>query len=368
MHRLWLSVISRCGYRYRQFLLSPDTLLGIPNTRKRYYCIAVFNENHNNNSQQTIAGIISQSIALSSFPGVEEEDEEQDEEKRTRKRKDGEENQSQKKKNDDDVNKDTNDNDEEDHEEEADESEEPPGDNEDHLDDENPLHEQNESSSTDPTTTVFTSLPLPLPHLSSEAITEPKTIEETLLRRISSQEWQQYNNNNNNSSTNPLLVPRSILQSSWAKKHLSIVSLDSRLSYCFTKGYGKIFDHSAGSCLFIPSPTSSFSSSISSSSGLMDDNEERELYRKEFQEIDRENLPSYYGRIRLFHPNELLAIFGYPNEFRFPPLRENQESDNSSNNGDPRLSPELLRQFGCIGNSINISVVKAVMNYLFEEF
>jgi site-specific DNA-cytosine methylase len=210
MQRLWLSVISRCGYRYRQFLLSPDSLLGIPNTRKRYYCIAVFDENHtSSNIQQTIVGI-SQSIELPSFPRVEEDQEQEEEQgeedgegKRKIKRKNGEENKNQsQKKNDngDDNNKDNTDRYEEDYDEEDnEESEEQPGEKDDKLDDGNDnnhslLQKQNENSSTDPITTVFTSLPHHLPPLSSETIiTEPKTIEETLLRRISPQEWQQYN-------------------------------------------------------------------------------------------------------------------------------------------------------------------------------
>lgn len=65
--------------------------------------------------------------------------------------------------------------------------------------------------------------------------------------------------------------------------------------------------------------------------------------------MNRSDLPSYYGRIRRFHPDELLAISGFPKGFSWP-------------------SGELLsleKCSGVVGNSVNVAVVKCVMQALF---
>lgn len=128
------------------------------------------------------------------------------------------------------------------------------------------------------------------------------------------------------SDMSQLLVSRSTLSASWAVKGLSVARPSDRLTFCFTKGYGKLVDRSAGSCYLDPSL-----------SGLTD------------EPLDRANLPSYEGKIRLFHPNELLRFFGFPEDFTFPA-------------GMP-----LRQQYNCIGNSINVAVVGQVMAYLFAK-
>ena len=65
--------------------------------------------------------------------------------------------------------------------------------------------------------------------------------------------------------------------------------------------------------------------------------------------IDRTDLPSYHRRIRRFHPDELLAISGFPCTFIWP--------KNSKIN--------LEKCSGVVGNSINVSVVRCVMQVLF---
>ena len=65
--------------------------------------------------------------------------------------------------------------------------------------------------------------------------------------------------------------------------------------------------------------------------------------------INRSDLPSYYGRIRRFHPDELLSISGFPKEFTWPSA--------------DRLS--LEKCCGVVGNSVNVAVVKCVMQSLF---
>jgi site-specific DNA-cytosine methylase len=65
--------------------------------------------------------------------------------------------------------------------------------------------------------------------------------------------------------------------------------------------------------------------------------------------IDRSDLASLYGSVRLFDPEEMLLISGFPTWFKFPenfPLR---------------------KKFSCIGNSVNITVVRAVMQSMFNN-
>jgi site-specific DNA-cytosine methylase len=65
--------------------------------------------------------------------------------------------------------------------------------------------------------------------------------------------------------------------------------------------------------------------------------------------VNRSDLPSYHGRIRRFHPDELLAISGFPKAFSWP-------------------SGELLsleKCSGVVGNSVNVAVVKCIMQALF---
>lgn len=65
--------------------------------------------------------------------------------------------------------------------------------------------------------------------------------------------------------------------------------------------------------------------------------------------INRSDLPSYYGRIRRFHPDELLSISGFPKGFIWPHATQ--------------LS--LEKCCGVVGNSVNVAVVKCVMQALF---
>lgn len=65
--------------------------------------------------------------------------------------------------------------------------------------------------------------------------------------------------------------------------------------------------------------------------------------------IDRSKLPSYHRTIRRFHPDELLAISGFPSNFIWP---KNKKIN-------------LEKCSGVVGNSINVSVVRRVMQVLF---
>jgi tRNA (cytosine38-C5)-methyltransferase len=117
------------------------------------------------------------------------------------------------------------------------------------------------------------------------------------------------------------------LSASWAGPRISVTGQHDTTTYCFTKGYGRIFDKSTGSCLLIDA--------------------EGPLSHPDFA-IDRSKMAALAGRVRLFHPDELLSMFGFPPEFKFP------------------AEIPMRKQLACIGNSVNINVVRAVMEALFE--
>jgi hypothetical protein len=132
----------------------------------------------------------------------------------------------------------------------------------------------------------------------------------------------------------PLYLPITVLAAPWAPKRLSIVGRYDKTSYCFTNSYGRLFDRSSGSCYY--------------------ENAEGPLADAAYS-IDRANLPTYQGRIRKFHPDELLTLSGFPDGFIWP-------SASSTSSGKEML---LKRKFACVGNSINVKVVRAVMEVLF---
>lgn len=119
-----------------------------------------------------------------------------------------------------------------------------------------------------------------------------------------------------------LLLSYDILAKPWAATRLSIVCPFDRSTYCFTKSYGRLKDKSTGSC-------------------LLEDGKETLS--------DRTHLEQYVGRIRLFDPSEILLLSGFPREFQWP-----EEMD-------------IFKQWACIGNSINVSVVNKAMTDLFDD-
>jgi len=127
-------------------------------------------------------------------------------------------------------------------------------------------------------------------------------------------------------STEKLLVSKKVLSSSWAPSRLSIVGQHDRTSYCFTRSYSQTMDKSSGS-LFL-------------------ENAEGPLSEAQYA-VDRNNLSTLYGQVRLFHPDELLKLFGFPSWFSFPP------------------NMPLHIKYACIGNSVNVTVVRAVMDCCF---
>ena len=66
----------------------------------------------------------------------------------------------------------------------------------------------------------------------------------------------------------------------------------------------------------------------------------------EEKKLDRTNMLEHYGKIRAFHPRELLNLFGFPQSFSFPD------------------SMTFRYQYQLIGNSVNVTVVAALLREL----
>eukprot|EP00906_Rhabdomonas_costata_P008338 RCo011884 len=120
-----------------------------------------------------------------------------------------------------------------------------------------------------------------------------------------------------------LAVPRSIF-----RKHLSykfdVVQPSSRRTSCFTKGY---FRSHRGTGSFLQ--VSKLAAPLSFPTG--------------------ELLDATDADVRFFSPRELLRLHGFPERFRFP----------------PHLT--LAQQYALIGNSLNVTVVSALLRRLLRE-
>ena len=119
-----------------------------------------------------------------------------------------------------------------------------------------------------------------------------------------------------------LRVSDKVLAKTWAKA-LSVVGRLDHTTFCFTKAYGKVIHKASGSFLF-----------------------ENATVPFEEQKLDRTDMLAYSGCIRAFHPRELLNLFGFPQWFTFPPQMTTRY------------------QYQLIGNSVNVTVVAALLNDL----
>eukprot|EP01095_Lingulamoeba_sp_RSL-Kostka_P001965 TRINITY_DN1277_c0_g1_i1.p1 TRINITY_DN1277_c0_g1~~TRINITY_DN1277_c0_g1_i1.p1 ORF type:complete len:480 (+),score=96.13 TRINITY_DN1277_c0_g1_i1:94-1533(+) len=122
------------------------------------------------------------------------------------------------------------------------------------------------------------------------------------------------------------LIPEKILKKNWAKG-LSVVGKYDKTTFCFTRGYSKVYHVSSGSLFFNNAPHS-------------------------FQEnpLDKSDMTKYVNTIRFFTPKELLRLFHFPKDFSFP--------DNTS----------LRDKYKVIGNSVNVLVINQVLKYLLSTF
>lgn len=157
-----------------------------------------------------------------------------------------------------------------------------------------------------------------------------------------------------------LLIRKFVLEAPWSISRLSIVTASERDTFCFTKSYSQTYDKSAGSYLLITPvadeiPSTSTVDIVDSCNSNNSD---------EIDSIDATGTkiiddtatstatahPSFahlYGQVRYFHPNEVLAISGFPDNFRWP------------------SNFNLRQKYACIGNSLNVSLVKLLMNHFF---
>jgi tRNA (cytosine38-C5)-methyltransferase len=152
----------------------------------------------------------------------------------------------------------------------------------------------------------------PLTTLSREAdLVEIRPLSDFLLERELSEEVK-----------NELRLSDHVLGKTWSKA-LSVVGRLDRTTFCFTKAYGKSLHKASGSFLY---------------------EDAEESY--ELEKLDRTDMLLHSGRIRMFHPRELLNLFGFPDWFSFPE------------------GMVIRDQFKLIGNSVNVTVVRALLQEL----
>lgn len=121
------------------------------------------------------------------------------------------------------------------------------------------------------------------------------------------------------------IVSREVLKKDWAKE-LGVVTVADTATHCFTAGYGRIFHRSTGSLLLMG-----------------------EAEAVAAKELDRSDMTKYYGRLRRFTPQELLRIFGFPDDFSFPDYLNSEQ------------------QYKLVGNSINVTLVAELMKVLIHR-
>ena len=311
IHTLWKRVMKKCRYRYREFLLSPHTAVGLPNSRKRYYFIA-----------EHVDSLSPQSATV--------------------------------------------------------------GDGDDTILEKLPARLA--AAYPDLPCTIMKCVYDRIGHIQHRDIAH-----ELISLRGNVSEF--FNNPIPEEELSHLIVGEKILLAQWAAVMLSIVGPHDSVSFCFTKGYGKIFDRSAGS-LFFPQaegPLSleefqiidrridhqkyqqddlkaeadggddddeedddagdmgSISPTVSGGDRICSMNTKISVSERDVLSAASSRLTAVLGQVRLFTPEEMLALSGFPHDFAFPP------------------DMPLRHRFQCIGNSVNVRVVQAVMQCLFED-
>ena len=147
-----------------------------------------------------------------------------------------------------------------------------------------------------------------------------------------------------------LLLSHKTLSAPWASSRISIVGPRDRTSYCFTKSYGRLNDKSSGSC-YLPQKLHEGPALLEKNVGVLEDLDIKNNSALIKMSSDLpEQIIGYSGKLRLFHPRELLSLSGFPvdGSFVFPP------------------NMPIKKQYACIGNSINVTVVRGILLCLFE--
>ncbi len=133
-----------------------------------------------------------------------------------------------------------------------------------------------------------------------------------------------YIHNLNEEESDKYVIPNNVFETDWAKDLPIVCPLD-RITHCFTAAYGRQIHRATGSLLLM-------------------DNERKQSVAD--NPIDRSDMKIYLGKLRRFTENELLGLFGFASNFRFP--------DNLSHDHKYKL----------IGNSVNVKVVSLLLRYL----
>jgi len=121
------------------------------------------------------------------------------------------------------------------------------------------------------------------------------------------------------------IIPDDIFDKDWAVD-IPIVSPFDTITHCFTAGYGRQIHKATGSLL------------------LLDKDRSKSV---EEEPIDRSNISALKGgKVRRFTPYELVLLFGFTKEFRFPD------------------SISLEHRYKLVGNSVNVNVVSYLLQYL----
>ncbi|KAL7558517.1 hypothetical protein ACA910_008113 [Epithemia clementina (nom. ined.)] len=157
-----------------------------------------------------------------------------------------------------------------------------------------------------------------------------------------------------------------VLAQPWAHD-LPLVGPHDTHSHCFTAFYSRQLHKSTGSLLLIHHPTIlSVAEAASSSSSLASTTTTTTTTG-----LDRSDMTQYVGMIRKFTPTELLRLFGFPSTFSLDMVHdddeEEQDEEEKHDDSDKRDKKNLRRlqaKYKLIGNSINVTVVSILLEYL----
>jgi tRNA (cytosine38-C5)-methyltransferase len=130
-----------------------------------------------------------------------------------------------------------------------------------------------------------------------------------------------------------VLLPNHILEKEWVKD-LGIVTPRDTITHCFTAAYARQLHKATGSILLMDDPHHDPHQDTASST----------------TKLDRSNMLQYKHRLRRFLPCELLRLFGFPDDFKFP-----------------LTDISLEQQYKLIGNSVNVNVVAYVAGILLRS-
>lgn len=218
---------------------------------------------------------------------------------------------------------------------------------------------------------VCTALPQ---SVASHYPSRPRTIGETIENATSSLTEEEIQS---------LVIPTNKLLQNATSRLISIVQLTDCDSRCVTKSYGKMLDQSVGSLLLMELDWRSIlvqeqwclkydnnlavqvknnicgtqginTSQTVSTSQLQAQASTNSSPQQSYTDIRLDDLVKlrpdlFVNSLRKFHPKEILALLDFPSTYSLP----------------SELTP--LQIYGCIGNSVNVEVVRSVMTLLFDS-